>query len=152
MANRRKHLIKALKAIQEPRLVPEIDYQGDGTIRVISSEGGYCLDVDEVYIDGPFYISENEYNEMSDMDEDSPDFMDSSEDQLEMIETGCEPGIAYFRYQNEVRNEGPVYSEDRSELESILIGDVMDVVDCQTWEDMPTSELEEWYEWMEESP
>jgi hypothetical protein len=152
MANRRKHLIKALKAIQEPRLVPEIDYQGDGTIRVISSEGGYCLDVDDVYIDGPFYISENEYNEMSDMDEDSPDFMDSSEDQLEMIETGCEPGIAYFRYQNEVRNEGPVYSEDRSELESILIGDVMDVVDCQTWEDMPTSELEEWYEWMEESP
>lgn len=132
--------------------MPEIDYQGDGTIRVISSEGGYCLDVDEVYIDGPFYISENEYNEMSDMDEDSPDFMDSSEDQLEMIETGCEPGIAYFRYQNEVRNEGPVYSEDRSELESILIGDVMDVVDCQTWEDMPTSELEEWYEWMEESP
>ncbi len=43
-------------------------------------------------------------------------------------------------------------SEDRNELESILIGDVMDVADCQTWDDMSTSELKEWYEWMEEAP
>ena len=152
MAIGRKQMIKAFKAIREPRLVPESDYQGDGTIRVISSEGGYYLDDDEVSIDGPFFISENEYNEMSDMDDDSSDLVDSSEDQLEMIEAGCEPGIAYFRYQNEIRKEGPVFSEDRNELESILIGDVMDVADCQTWEDMSTSELEEWYEWMEEAP
>ncbi|MDJ0817953.1 MAG: hypothetical protein QNJ58_17205 [Desulfobacterales bacterium] len=152
MAIGRKQMFKVLKAIQEPRLVPESDFQGDGIIRVISGEGGYCLDVEEVYIDGPFYVSENEYDEIPDMDEDSSDFMDSSEDQLEMIEAGCEPGIAYFRYQNEIRKEGPVFSEDRNELESILIGDVMDVADCQTWDDMSTSELEEWYEWMEEAP
>ncbi len=38
------------------------------------------------------------------------------------------------------------------ELESILIGDVMDVAECQTWDDMNTSGLEEWYKWMEEAP
>jgi hypothetical protein len=151
MTEGRSQMIKELKAIQEPRLVNESDFQGDGILRVISSEGGYCLDVDEAYIDGPFYISENEYNEVKDIDEDSSEFMDSSEDQFEMIEAGCEPGIAYFRYQNEFRKEGPVFSEDSNELEAILIGDVMDMADCQTWENMSNSELEEWYEWMDGS-
>lgn len=151
MAASRKQMIEAFKAIQEPSLVQESDLKDDGIIRIISNDGGYCLEVDEVYVDGPFYISENEYNEISDIDEDLSEFNDSSEDQLEMIEAGCEPGIGYFRYRNEARKEGPVYSEDRDELESILIGDVMDMAECQSWDDMSKSELEEWYEWMDGS-
>ena len=109
MAVSRKHMIEALQSIQEPRLVPEGDFQGDGLMRVISSEGGYCIEVDEVYIDGPFFISEND-----------------NDDDLD-------------------------FSEDRDELETILIGDVMDMAECQTWEDMSTPELEEWHEWMDAS-
>jgi hypothetical protein len=84
------------------------------------------------------------------MDEDGNDLeglLDLSEDQLEMVEAGCEPGIPYFRYQMDVRAEGPVFDEDKDELTAMLIEDVMDLVDCQFWDEMKDSELEDWYTW-----
>jgi hypothetical protein len=47
----------------------------------------------------------------------------------------------------DVRSEGPVFSEDRDELVAMLIEDVMDLVDCQYWDEMKDTELEEWYAW-----
>ena len=70
-----------------------------------------------------------------------------SEDQLEMVEAGCEPEIPYFRYQMDLREEGPVFSEDKDELTAMLIEDVMDLVNCQFWDEMKDSELEDWYTW-----
>jgi hypothetical protein len=64
-----------------------------------------------------------------------------------MVQAGCEPEMPYYRYQMDVRAEGPVFSEDRDELVTMLIEDVMDLVDCQLWDEMKDTELEDWYTW-----
>ena len=148
----RKKMVEELKAIQEPALVHEGDLRVDSILRVISSEGAYRLEVDEFPIDGPFEISDDEFNEISRLDledDDASEFYDYdiTENQMEMFEAGCDPGIPYFRYQMNVREEGPVFNEDRDELEAILVDDVMDIVECNPWEDMSDTELEEWYNW-----
>ena len=73
--------------------------------------------------------------------------LDLSEEELEMIEAGCEPEISYYRYQMDVRGENPVFSEERDELVAMLIEDVMDFSDCQFWDEMEYTELEGWYTW-----
>jgi hypothetical protein len=146
----RKKMVEELKAIEDPALVNEGDLRVDSTLRVISGEGAYRLEVDEFPIDGPFEISDDEFNEISRLDlegDDPSEFYDITEDQMEMFEAGCDPGVPYFRYQMNVREEGPVFNEDRDELEAILVDDVMDIVECNTWEDMSDTELEEWYNW-----
>lgn len=146
----REQMIRELKSIEEPKLIQESGLESDNVLRIISSEGGYRLEVDAFPIDGPFEISSDEFNEVSKMEEDGDDvegLLDLSEDQLEMVEAGCEPEVPYFRYQMDVRAEGPVFSEDRDELVAILIEDAMDLVDCQSWDKMKDSELEDWYTW-----
>ena len=146
----RKQMIEELKSIEEPKLIQEGDFQSDNILRIVSSQGGYRLETDSFPIDGPFEISSDEYNEMANMDEDGegPEILlDLSEDQLEMVEAGCEPDIPYFRYQMDVREGGSVFSEDRDELVEMLIEDVMDLVDCQLWDEMKDTELEDWYTW-----
>jgi len=150
MSMGKKQMIKELKSIEEPKLIQESDFQSDNILLVISSQGGYRLEVDAFPIDGPFEISLDEFNQIAKMDEDEDDLeglLDLSEDQLEMIEAGCEPEIPYFRYQMDVRSEGPVFSEEKDELVAMLIEDVMDLVDCQFWDEMKDTELEEWYAW-----
>ena len=145
-----KQMIGELESIEEPKLIQEGDFQSDNILRVTSSEGGYRLEVDAFPIDGPFEVSSDEFNEIAKMDEDGDDLeglLDLYEDKLEMVEAGCEPGIPYFRYQMDVRAEGPVFDEDRDELTAMLIEDVMDMVDCQFWDDMKDGELEDWYTW-----
>jgi len=146
----RKQIIDELKSIEDAKLIQESDFQSDNILRIVSSQGGYCLEIDAFPIDGPFEISSDDFNEVAKMDEDGDDFeglLDLSEDQLEMIQAGCEPEIPYFRYQMDVRDEGPVFSEDRDELVAMLIEDVMDLVDCQLWDEMKDTELEDWYTW-----
>jgi hypothetical protein len=46
-----------------------------------------------------------------------------------------------------VRGEKPVFSEERDDLVAMLIEDVMDLVDCQFWNEMKDTELEDWYTW-----
>jgi hypothetical protein len=150
MSMTRKQMIGELESIDAPKLVQEGDFQSDNILRVISSEGGYRLEVDAFPIDGPFEVSSDEFNQNTKMYEDGDDLeglLDLSEDQLEMVEAGCEPGIPYFKYQMDVRAEGPVFDEDRDELTAMLIEDVMDLVDCQFWDEMKDSELEDWYTW-----
>ena len=145
----RKQIVEELGSIQEPRLIQEGDFQSDSIMRVISSQGGYRLEADAFPIDGPFEFSVDEFNQIGKMDEDDDlqGALDISKDQLEMMAAGCEPGIQYFRYQMDVRSEGPVFSEDMDELVAMLIEDVMDLVDCQFWDEMKDAELEEWYAW-----
>ena len=47
----------------------------------------------------------------------------------------------------DVRAGDPVFSEKRDELVAMLIDDVMDLVECQFWDEMKDSELEDWYTW-----
>ena len=47
----------------------------------------------------------------------------------------------------DVRGENPVFSEERDELVAMLIEDVMDLSECQSWDEMELSELEDWYTW-----
>lgn len=146
----RKQMINELKSTEDPKLVQEGDFQSDNILRVISSQGGYRLEVDAFPIDGPFEISLDEFSQIAKMDEDADDVenrLDLSEDQLEMVEAGCEPEIPYYRYQMDVRAGGPVFSEERDELVAMLIDDVMDLVECQFWDEMKDSELEDWYTW-----
>lgn len=146
----RKQIIDELKSIEDAKLIQEGDFQSDNILRIVSSQGGYRLEIDAFPIDGPFEISSDEFTEMTKMDEDGDDvegLLDLSEDQLEMVQAGCEPEIPYFRYQMDVREEGPVFSEDRDELVIMLIEDVMDLVDCQLWDEMKDTELEDWYTW-----
>jgi hypothetical protein len=146
----RKQIIDELKSIEDAKLIQEGDFQSDTILRIVSSQGGYRLEIDAFPIDGPFEISSDEFTEMTKMDEDGDDvegLLDLSEDQLEMVQAGCEPEIPYFRYQMDVRAEGPVFSEDRDELVAMLIEDVMDLVDCQLWDEMKDTELEDWYTW-----
>jgi len=148
MSVTRRKMVGELESIEEPKLIQEGEFQSDNILRVISSEGGYRLEVNAFPIEGPFEISSDEFNEIAKMDENGDDLeslLDLSEDQLEMVEAGCEPGIPYFRYQMDVRAEGPVFDEDRDELTAMLIEDVMDLVDCQFWDEMKDSELEDWY-------
>ena len=146
----RKQMIEELRSIEEPKLIQEGDVQSDNILRVISSQGGYRLEVDAFPIDGPFEISSDDFNEMAKMDDDGEDMeglLDLSEDQLEMVEAGCEPEIPYFRYQMDVRGENPVFSEEKDELVAMLIEDVVDLLDCQFWDEMKYTELEDWYIW-----
>ena len=150
MSVSRKQMIEELKSIEEPKLIQEDDFQSDNILRIISSQGAYCLEVDAFPIDGPFEISSDDFNEIANMEDDGDGLeglLDLSEDQLEMVEAGCEPEIPYFRYQMDVRAEGPVFSEEKDELVAMLIEDVMDLVDCQFWDEMKDSELEDWYTW-----
>jgi hypothetical protein len=66
---------------------------------------------------------------------------------VEAKRAGCEPDIPYFRYQMDVGREEPVFSEEKNELVAMLIEDVMDLADCQLWDEMNDTELEEWYAW-----
>ena len=146
----RKQMIDELKSTGDPVLVQEGDFQSDNILRVISSQGGYCLEVDAFPIDGPYEISSDELSQIAKMHEDGDDvenLLDLSEDQLEMVEAGCEPEIPYFRYQMDLRAEDPVFSEEKDELVAMLIEDVMDLVECQYWDEMKDSELEDWYTW-----
>lgn len=146
----RKQMIEELRSIDEPKLIQESDVQSDNVLRIISSEGGYCLEIDAFPIDGPFVITSDEFHELTKMDEDGDDggvLLDLSEDQLEMVEAGCEPEITYFRYQMDVREGVPVFNEEKDELVEMLIDDVMDLADCQVWEEMNDKELQEWYTW-----
>ena len=146
----RKQMINELKSTEDPKLVQEGDFQSDNILRIISSQGGYSLEVDAFPIDGPYEISLDEFSQIAKMDEDGDDvenLLDLSEDQLEMVEAGCEPEIPYFRYQMDVRAGDPVFSEERDELVAMLIDDVMDLVECQFWDEMKDSELEDWYTW-----
>ena len=150
MSVSRKAMIEELKSIEEPKLIQESNFQTDNILRIVSSEGGYRLEVDAYPIDGPFEISSDEFNEVVKMDEegdDSESLFDLTEDQLEMVEAGCEPEIPYFRYQMDVRGDAPVFSEEKDELVAMLIEDVMDLVDCQDWDQMKDAELEEWHTW-----
>ena len=146
----RKQMIDELKSIENAKLIQEGDFQSDNILRIVSSQGGYRLEIDAFPIDGPFEISADEFNEMVKMDEDGDDvdgLLDLSEDQLEMVQAGCEPEIPYFRYQMDERSEDSVFSEDRDELVAMLIEDVMDLADCQPWDEMNDTELEDWYTW-----
>ncbi|MGD8286849.1 MAG: hypothetical protein PVG08_22220 [Desulfobacterales bacterium] len=145
----KKQMIEELRSIEESKLIQEGDVQFDNILRVISSQGGYRLEIDAFPIDGPFEISLDEFNQIANMDEEDElqSLLDLSEDQLEMMEAGCEPEIPYYRYQMDVRGENPVFSEERDELVAMLIEDIMDLVDCQFWDEMKDAELEDWYTW-----
>ena len=142
-------MIEELGLIEEPKLIQEGDVQSDNILRVISSQGGYRLEIYSFPIDGPFEISSDELNQIAKMDEedDLQGLLDPSKEHLEMMEAGCEPEMAYYRYQMDVRGEKPVFSEDRDELVAMLIEDVMDFSDCQFWDEMEYTELEDWYTW-----
>ena len=99
----RKQMINELKSTEDPKLVQEGDFQSDNILRVISSQGGYRLEVDAFPIDGPYEISLDEFNQIAKMDEDGDDvenLIDLSEDQLEMVEAGCEPEIPLLQVSN----------------------------------------------------
>ena len=144
----RKQIIDELKSTEDPKLVQEGDFQYDNILRVISSQGGYHLEIDVFPIDGPYEISSDEISQINKMDEDGDDvenLLDLSENTLEMVEAGCEPEIPYFRYQMDLQAQDPVYSEEKDELVAMLIEDVMDLEECQFWDEMKDSELEDWY-------
>jgi hypothetical protein len=144
----RKQMIDELKSTEDPKLVQEGDFQYDNILRVISSQGGYHLEIDVFPIDGPYEISSDEISQINKMDEDGDDvenLLDLSENTLEMVEAGCEPEIPYFRYQMDLQARDSVYSEEKDELVAMLIEDVMDSVECQFWDEMKDSELEDWY-------
>jgi hypothetical protein len=145
----RNRIIEELKSIEEPKLIQEGEVQSDNILRVTSSQGGYHLEIDAFPIDGPFAYSSDKFDQVAKMDEDDDlqGLLDLSEDQLEMMEAGCEPELPYYRYQLDVRGENPVFSEERAELVAMLIEDVMDLVDCQLWYEMKDGELEDWYAW-----
>jgi hypothetical protein len=95
MSVEKKQMIEELRSIEEPKLVQEGDVQSDNILRVISSQGGYRLEIDAFPIDGPFEFSSDEFNQIAKMDEedDLQGLFDPSKVQLEMIEAGCEPEI-----------------------------------------------------------
>ena len=104
----RKQMLDELKSIEDPKLIQEGDFQSDNILRIVSSQGGYRLEIDAFPIDGAFEILSDEYTEMSKLDEEGDDgdgLLDLSEDQLEMVQAGCEPEIPYYRYQMDVRAE-----------------------------------------------
>ena len=69
----RKQMLDELKSIEDPKLIQEGDFQSDNILRIISSQGGYRLEIDAFPIDGPFEISSDEYSEMGNLDEDGDD-------------------------------------------------------------------------------
>jgi hypothetical protein len=144
----RKQMINELKSTEDSKLVQEGDFQSDNILRVISSQGGYRLEADAFPIDGPHEISSDEFIQTNKMDEDGDEvanLLDLSDGQLEMVAAGCEPEIPYYRYQMDLRAEGPVFSEEKDELVAMLIEDVMDLAECQFWDEMKDGELEDWY-------
>jgi hypothetical protein len=147
----RSQLLTVLKSIGEPKLVQESDDAKDSGLRVFTSEGGYYSETDDYLIDGPFEMSEEDYQEalrVADEDEDSETYWDPPEEHTQMVEAGCEPGVQYYRYQTPDEDDNPTFNEDIDELKQLLIDDIIRDVDCQVWEEMTDSELEEWYSWL----
>jgi hypothetical protein len=144
-----KQMIEELSSIEEPKLIQEGDVQSDNILRVISRRGGYRLEIDAFPIDGPYEISSEEFHQFAiiEEDDDLQGLLDSSDEKLEMIEAGCEADLPYYRYQMDVRGENPVFSQEKDELVAMLIEDVMDFSDCQYWDEMEYTELEDWYAW-----
>ena len=60
----RKLMIGELKLTEDPKLIQEGDFQSDNILRVISSQGGYRLEVDAFPIDGPYQISSDEISQI----------------------------------------------------------------------------------------
>ena len=137
----RKQMIEELKSIEEPKLIQEGDIQSDNILRVVSSQGGYRLETDSFPIDGPFEISSDEYNEMANMNEDGegPEILlDLSEDQLEMVEAGCDAIQGYY-FGEPLAVEAVTASID----DSVILRRWTKRVDASRfWENSPLAESE----------
>ena len=154
MAISKKKLVSLLQSVEKPRLVREDESPIDGLVRIIAPEGAYCVEYDEFPIDGPFEIPDDEFDEalnIFEQGEDSEGYIEAPEGHMEMVESGCEPGIPYYRYQSLARGERSVFNDDMEELEEMLIEDVMDSVDEIPWEEMTVKELKEWHILLTES-
>ena len=147
MAMSKKKLVALLKSIEKPRLVSEEDPLNDSIVRIIAPEGAYFVEYDEYPIDGPYEIPDDEFDEalnIFEQGEDSEGYIEAPEGHMEMVESGCEPGIPYYRYNSLARGERSVFNDDLQELEEMLIEDVMDSIDETPWEEMTVAELKEW--------
>lgn len=144
----KKKLVNLLQSVEKPKLIYDTDDLIDSLVRIISPEGAYCIEYDEFPIDGPFEIPDDEFDEalnLFEQGEDSEGYIEAAEGHMEMVESGCEPGIPYYRYQSLARGERSVFNDDLQELEEMLIEDIMDSVDETPWQEMIVAELQEWH-------
>ena len=135
----RSQMLQVLKSIDEPKLIHEGDDAKDSGLRVFTRDGGYYGETDEYLIDGPFEMSEEDYQQalkIVDEDEESEDYWDPPEEHIQMVEAGCEPGVQYYRYQTSDEDDNPTFSEDFDELEQLLIDDIIRDADCQVWDEL----------------
>ena len=154
MTVNKKKLVALLTSIEKPKLIYEEDSPTDGLVRIVAPEGAYAIDYDEYPIDGPFEIPDDEFDEalsLFELGEDSEGYIEAPEGHMEMVESGCEPGIPYYRYQSFARGERSVFNDDLEELEEMLVEDVMDSIDAIPWEEMTATELREWHILLTES-
>ncbi len=150
MSVSRSQILTEFKSLSEPKLVHEGNFPSDTAYRVFTNQGGYHVETDEYLIDGPFEMSEDEYEEtlrLVEEDDTSAGYWELSEEHIRMVEAGCEPEVQYYRYQIIDQDEIPMFSEDSDELEQILIDDVLKYAECQPWDEMSDAELDEWYAW-----
>ena len=148
MAMSKKKLVNLLTSVEKPKLIYDSDNPAETLVRIIAPEGAYCVDYDDFPIDGPFEIPDDEFDEalsLFEQGEDSEGYIEAPEGHMEMVESGCEPGIPYYRYQSLARGERSVFNDDLEELEEMLIEDVMDSIDATPWEEMTSDELQEWH-------
>jgi hypothetical protein len=149
----RKQILKKLRSISKPKLTNEGMFPGEKIVRVFTREGGYLFQTDEYPISGPFSMIPDEFNEarrVVEKDEDAEEYLERPEEHIEMVAARCEPGVEYYRYQMNVRSETPIYSESLDELEQMFIEDIMNNIDCQPWDNMSDSELNEWDIWYDQ--
>ena len=80
-------------------------------------------------------------------DGDAEEYWQPPQEHIEMVDAGCASGVEYYCYRMNVRSESPIYSENPDELKQMLIEDIMENIDCEPWDEMSESDLNEWYIW-----
>jgi hypothetical protein len=138
----RDAMIAALKSIEEEAAWYDDDEGLE--IYILSSQGLY--DGGAQYgnpIDGPFVLEEEDLNQYQvDMGDDIDDLDFEGEDVLEMIQSGCQPGMNYYKWGQEFHEDDEFHEWE--EIVEDLAAKLIEDSTPTPWDDMDDGELAKW--------
>jgi hypothetical protein len=116
-------------------------------IYVISSKGLYEGFSMYVYpIVGPYLLSEFDYKGIYENGSDhevADDELDA-DDALDMFNAGCSPGVRYYKWSDDMREDEDFHEWD--EIFEAFVDILIEYGEPVPWEDLADDDLKEWYE------
>jgi len=139
-----KDIIDELSSLKND--YPWYDQKGEGEIYVISSDGLHerLYQYTSLTI-GPFVISERDHKGLSENRStyQPQDYENEPNETLEMFDSGCKPGIEYFRWGEPDPDDDPYYEWD--EIFNFIAENLLHYQEPLPWNEIVDEELVEWY-------